>query len=69
MRFCSVWRISSAGGNWESRANYPMAIRRHCGVADPGHDRLYILGGIDNNHNRAEVYYYQVDLLTQTEKD
>ena len=57
-----VARITAAGGSWQSRAAFPRGIHRQCGVADSGHDRLYVLGGHDCHHSRAEVYYYQVNL-------
>ena len=55
-----VHRIAEAGGSWETRANYPMAIRENCIAADHGYDRMYSLGGYDNSYKRSEVYYYTV---------
>jgi hypothetical protein len=53
-------RIKKDGGSWESRANYPRGIHRHCVAVDHGHDRIYSLGGHDGSYTRGENYYYSV---------
>ena len=55
-----VHRITESGGSWETRASYPMRIRRNCIAADHGYDRIYSLGGYDTSYKRSEVYYYTV---------
>ena len=61
-----VYRIKADGSSWEARASLPYSIHRHCGVADQGHDRIYIVGGHDCSVSRAEVYYYTISANTWT---
>ena len=52
------YRLAENGNGWETRAGYPRVIHRHTSVVDEPNDRVFVLGGNDNHHNRAEVYIY-----------
>ena len=48
---------------WEISKPLPKGLQDHCGVADEGHNRIYILGGYSGANNKNAYYY---DVVTDT---
>ena len=52
------YRIKDGEWEWKSRAAYERNIFRHTAVVDEVQEKIYVLGGNDCVHNRAEVRIY-----------